>query len=165
MRTTKFTTKNMDIQLKDWTKMRKKQVREQVTDSANVVESEAVQRVSVGATAALKVSIGINYRDKGMTAEIGSGVMGGEQLVYAEALEFGRKPGGFPPWKENSALYYWVKMKLGIRGKLTKAVAFMIARKISKFGFKKRPYLMPAYNRERPIFERKIKKIMNKTSK
>jgi len=150
--------KSLDRLYKKWSP----DVKKQVAKSAYNIHREAVQNVPVGADANLKVSLQTKFRDQGYTSEIGSGVLTGKALIYAEVVEFGRKPGGFPPWKENSGLYRWVKLKLGIAGKMTKSVAFLIARKIAKYGFKGQPYLHPAFKHEEPIFIREIKKIFKK---
>jgi len=52
--------------------------------------------------------------------------------TYGAPLEYGRKPGSFPPV---DALEYWVIRKLGITED-SRSVAFLIARKIARVGTK-----------------------------
>lgn len=153
--------KKVKAQLKKWEKERKEEVKKQVYISATNIEAKAKRNVPVF-EGTLRSSINVKQIRKGFAAQIGSGVLSGKPLVYAEAIEFGRKPGGFPPWQENSGLYRWVKNKLGIVGKMTKTVAFLIARKIAKEGFEKHPYLKPAHDSEINKFETAIKKIMKR---
>ena len=91
-------------QIRGWHDKRVKDLIVQVEKSARKIEGEAKHRAPVGADGALRASIGVKRKQGGLAAEIGTGVLGGKELVYAEAVEFGRKPGGFPPWKENTAL-------------------------------------------------------------
>lgn len=148
-------------QLKAWKKRRDQDIIKQVATSAYDIEARAKRNVAVF-EGHLRASINTKFIHNRFAAQIGSGVLTGQALAHAEAIEFGRKPGGFPPYKENTSLYRWVKLKLGIGGKMTKSVAFLIARKIAKYGFKKQPYLIPAYNSVRRDFEMKIKKLMRR---
>ena len=69
----------------------------------------------------------------------------GSALKYAPYVEYGTRP-HFPPV---SALYDWVRKKLGISGeKLIKSISFLIARKISKVGTYASPYLTPAIDNQ-----------------
>lgn len=158
----KFDDRKLTKRMRKLSKKWIPEVKKQVYKSANEIHREAVNLVPVGADAQLKNSLEVNLKDKGFAADVGTGVLSGEKLVYAEAIEFGRKPGGFPPWKENSGLYRWVRLKLGITGKMTKSVAFLIARKVADFGFKGQPYLIPSFKNEEKIFNRKIKDIFKK---
>lgn len=146
-------------QLKAWSKKKEQEVKKQVLKSAYLIEGRA-KRLAPVFEGHLGASINVKPTKKGFAAQIGSGVLSGKPLLYAEIVEFGRKPGGFPPYQENTSLYRWVKLKLGIVGKMTKQVAFLIARKIAKYGFKPHPYLKPAYDHEIGPFEQAIKEIM-----
>lgn len=92
---------------------------------------------------------------------------------YAAAVEFGRKAGKAPP---TSILEGWV-MKKGLADSFTasgnrrrrgasfaqkvKSIAFLIARKISKYGTKPAPYFQPAIDQYRSqiigILKREVK--------
>lgn len=58
-----------------------------------------------------------------------SGILG-TPAAYGEPVEMGTKP-HFPPI---DPIQHWVERKLGITGKESRSVAFLIARKISKKG-------------------------------
>ena len=51
---------------------------------------------------------------------------------YGIVMEYGRKPGKFPPV---DAIRLWVHQKLGLRGKEKDSAAFLIARSIAKKGY------------------------------
>lgn len=53
---------------------------------------------------------------------------------YIFALIYGRKPGHFPPYEENTNLYNWTKIKIKPEEKKIKSVAFLVARKIANEG-------------------------------
>ena len=56
----------------------------------------------------------------------------GTPAKYAESVEFGTRP----HWPPQDPILYWVQHKLGITGPEAVAVAFLIARKISRKGTK-----------------------------
>jgi len=109
-------------------------------------------------------------------------IQGGRQVLfnanYAMQVEFGRKPGKRPPLQ---AIIDWVHKK-GLVGTYRKTgmqsrrrignsaqmlaedkpVAFMIAKKIGKYGTKPQPFLFPAFEKERPRFVAKLKAITQK---
>ena len=62
----------------------------------------------------------------------------GPTVKYGRYVEFGRKPGKMPPV---SALEPWVRLKL--KAKNPRAVAFLIARKIAAEGVEAQPYMFP----------------------
>lgn len=156
-----FDEKKINDKISRMTEVQKEGFQKLVYTSAYKIEANAKELVTVF-TGALRASINVKTFNKGLTADIGSGVLTGEPLIYAEAIEFGRKPGSFPAYDEASGLYRWVKLKLGIVGKMTKSVAFLIARKIFKEGTKPQPYLKPAFDKEKRNFESKIKDVLNK---
>ncbi|MHB1855391.1 MAG: HK97 gp10 family phage protein [Acidimicrobiales bacterium] len=89
----------------------------------------------------LRVSIVQHVADEGsrIVGEVGSG------LVYAPVIEEGRDQGWFPP---PDALREWARKKLG-----DERLAFMVARAISRRGFKAQPYLGPALEAVTPRVE------------
>ena len=147
--------------IKAWKRFQEDQIKEQVLRSAYNIEAEAKRNVPKF-TSILAATLNVKKIKSGFAAQIGSGVLSGKPLVYASAIEFGRKPGGFPPWQINSGLYKWVQLKLGITGKMGKQVAFLIARKIANEGFKGQPYLVPAHDNEKTNFSKKLAKILKK---
>lgn len=151
---------NPSLALKDikkWTEKKQKDFKNQVLESAYSIEGEAKKLAPVF-EGTLRASIQTKTIQNGFTAQVGAGV-NGKPVIYAQLIEFGRKPGGFPPWREDSPIYRWVRLKLGIMGKMTKRISYLVARKIFNEGFKGQPYLMPAFNRERRRFENKVKQI------
>jgi len=121
----------------------------------------------------LRASIKARYYKNGLVSEIGT------DTGYALFVEFGTGPAGrrgHPDGGPVPASYVhgsggkmppidlileWMKRK-GIRpkGKQTpgslRSLAFLIARKIGKHGMKARPFMFPAYEKNRPAFERDI---------
>jgi hypothetical protein len=85
--------------------------------------------------------------------EVGSG------LVYAPIIEEGRTQGWFPP---PEALREWARSKLG-----NERLAFVVARAISRRGFKAQPYLGPALEivapRVEAIFQARISEALGGT--
>lgn len=122
----------------------------QVRHSALKIQSNARMRVPV-ASNRLRSSIATRFVVGGLGAVIGS------NISYAQFVEKGRKPGGFPPI---SALIVWVNTKITRNPKLAKAIAFLIGRKIAAFGTKAQPFLIPAYKREKKVFVNNIRKLL-----
>jgi hypothetical protein len=69
-------------------------------------------------------------------------------VKYGRYVEYGRKPGKMPPI---SALEPWVRLKL--KAKNPRAVAFLIARKIGAEGVKARPFMAPGAKKAEPKFK------------
>jgi HK97 gp10 family phage protein len=75
------------------------------------------------------------------------------------ASKFKGKGGG--TFKEMiEALTLWVRRK-GIGGKNDKSTAYLIARSILKNGLKPQPFLIPAFEQEKPKLLKRIKEILN----
>jgi hypothetical protein len=161
----KYNSRKLNLELSQWSDARKKDLKKLIASTAYDIEGDAKQLVPVGVDGTLRASINVKFKKNGYEAEIGPGALEGKSVVYAEIIEFGRKPGGFPPWQENTSLWRWVKLKLGITGKLTKQVAFMIARKIARSGFPKHPYLKPAFDRKIGRFQSGLSKLFKRTDK
>ena len=77
----------------------------------------------------------------------------GPTVGYGRYVEFGRKPGKMPPI---SALEPWVRLKL--KAKNPRAVAFLIARKIAREGIDPQPFMTPGAKKAGP----KIKTILTR---
>lgn len=100
-------------------------------DITAMLESDVVVRTpaGVGGAAGLRGSI------EGTVTEmrgVATGIVG-TAIPYGEVIEYGRKPGKFPP---TGPLELWVRRKLGVNGDKAPGVAFLVARKIAKKGFK-----------------------------
>jgi hypothetical protein len=94
-----------------------------------LLEREVKIRTPIGATKLLRGSIFAEPRGNPVRE-----VVVGSTSIYAPVVEAGRNPGKFPP---RAPLELWVRRKLGIaEPKQIKSVAFLIARKIAKQGFK-----------------------------
>lgn len=139
--------RDLDIKLEDV----KGDVRREVAIAANNIRNEAIDLAPVN-TGELRASIGIEYSKMGLAAVIGT------NAPHAKWIEKGRGP-GFPPL---APILYWVQRKLGIRDKTAKSVAFLIARKIARVGFKAQPFLGPAYDRAIPRFMERLRQLRYK---
>lgn len=65
---------------------------------------------------------------------------------YAEYVEYGRRAGKMPPAKN---LGEWAYKKLRVDRKASKAVGYLIARKIAKKGTRPQPFFGPAVEKNR----------------
>ena len=75
-------------------------------------------------------------------------------VLYAVAVEKGTVP-HFPPYKQGSGLYRWVEKVMGIGGKETARVAFLVARKIGQHGTRARNFFRDGTQRARgPVLAR-----------
>jgi hypothetical protein len=72
----------------------------------------------------------------------------GTDVKYAAAIEFGSRP----HWPPIDPIRQWCR-----RHKIDEKLAFVIARKISKVGTPAKPFLYPAFEQERPNFERLLR--------
>lgn len=92
--------------------------------------------------------------------EFGTGGKVSVPSDYAEyAARFKGKSGG--SFKEMvDALTLWVKRK-GIGGKNDKSTAYLIARSILRKGLRPQPFLIPAFEQEKPKLLKRLKDIMN----
>jgi hypothetical protein len=100
-----------------------------ITEALMVIEREVVIRTPYGAG---PIHLREAWTDR--VSVSGERVMGvfGNPLEYAEPVELGTKP-HFPPI---GPIEHWVERKLGIEGSDARAVAFLIARAISRRGTK-----------------------------
>lgn len=122
-------------------------VKAEVMRSALRIQGDARLRVPVD-TGRLRSSIAIAPIHDGIGARIGTNV------VYATAIEYGLPPGTRP---NIASLSGWVRRKLGIHDPdRARWVAYLIARKIERYGTTAQPYLHPAAEEERPHFRRRL---------
>jgi len=78
--------------------------------------------------------------------------------AYAKTFQ-GQKGGKFKDFVD--ALTLWVKRKGIGNGKNDKGLAFVIARSILQKGLRPQPFLIPAYEQEKPKLIQRLKKILN----
>ena len=128
-------------------------VQKEVRRSALNIQGGARMRVPV-ASNHLRSSIQSRFVALGLGATIGT------PLKYGQFVERGRGPGGFPPL---DAIISWVRIKITRNPKAAKTIAFLIARKIARFGTKEQPFLHPAFNKERPRFVNNIIRVLKKS--
>ncbi len=106
-----------------------KSLEEGLIEMGALLEREVKIRTPLGATKLLRGSIFSEPRGNPVRE-----VVVGSTSIYAPMVEVGRNPGKFPP---RAPLELWVRRKLGIADpKEIKSVAFLVARKISREGFK-----------------------------
>lgn len=117
-----------------------------------VVEADAKLRLTQNRSVAfgvLRASIGSRVDDKALTAWVGPGLapkasagLTGKPQSYGFYVEFGRRPGRFPP---PIALGLWIRRKLGISDpKELQRATWRIGQAIARRGVKPRPFLGPA---------------------
>ncbi len=95
-------------------------------------------KTPVGATHHLRnYTVGqIQILADGQRLEIRQAAQSRKGFPYGVAVREGTRP-HFPPYRE---LIPWVNAVLGVQGKRANSVAFLIARKISKYGTRPNPY-------------------------
>lgn len=120
-----------------------KEIKDQVARSGLIIETDA-KRKAPSDTGRLRGSIQTEIKNKGFTAEIFSDVN------YASYVEYGTRS-HFPP---SSALKGWAR-RHNMPG-----MEFLIARSISRNGTKARPFLIPAFEKEKVPFRNNIKSIL-----
>lgn len=111
-------------------------------ESGQMVASLAKANAVVGATGLMRSGIAVSETtDGGFPA-----VIVAPNALYGGVVEFGRKPGVWPP---QGALTLWMQRK-GIDPKLE----YVIRRKIGKKGTKAQPFLIPALDKATPTILR-----------
>lgn len=134
----------------------KQRVREQVAKSALAIERKAKREAPVD-TGRLRSSIQSQFYSGGLSAEVGPSVHYGPYVEFgtgllSESRGMGRSGSSSPYFPPPSALKGWCRRVLKDEN-----LAFVVARSIfKKGGTKPRPFLFPAYEEERPRFERGI---------
>ncbi len=117
-------------------------------ESGQMVATLAKAAAPIGATGHLRQSIAVSETtDGGRPA-----VLVGPSVLHGGPVEFGRKPGTWPP---KGALVLWMERK-GIDPRLE----YVFRRKIGKKGTKAQPFLGPALEKAKPailrIFARRV---------
>ncbi|MEK6711813.1 MAG: HK97 gp10 family phage protein, partial [Nitrospinota bacterium] len=109
---------------------------EAVADIAGLLRAEAEARAPGGVTGALRGSIVSEVR--GDTLERLRGEVFSES-PYAAAVEEGRAPGSFPPWRPGTPLHAWVRRRTGASDREAGRVSYLVARAIARSGPRGRP--------------------------
>ena len=105
----------------------KTELKGSLLQSVLFVETTVAEKTPVGVTGELRTGITgkVLSSTRGVVRPTGPGV------TYADIREKGRRPGKFPPV---AAIALWVKGVIDPEN--VKAVAFLVARKIARFGYK-----------------------------
>lgn len=111
-------------------------------ESGQMVASLAKANAVVGATGHMRQGIAVSETSSGGYPA----VIVAPSALYGGVVEFGRKPGAWPP---AGALTLWMERK-GIDPKLE----YVIRRKIGKKGTKAQPFLVPALDKATPTILR-----------
>lgn len=98
--------------------------------------------------------------------------------TYSSAVEYGRKPGSFPPL---APIERWVRLKglagtfstrtrrrtggRAVQARQDRAVAYVIARKIFRKGIQPKPFLQPAFDDVKPRFRQRYTSEIKKALK
>lgn len=122
-----------------------RKVIESVVASAFRIQGRARRSVAVD-TGRTRSALFVRFLDGGRAADVGS------DLASASAIERGRRPGSFPPIGPIRA---WSRRVLGNEG-----AAFAVARKIAFRGIKPRPFLIPAFEAEKPRLLKRLKQVL-----
>ena len=88
-------------------------------------------------------------------------IMAGFPMKYAYYVEYGRRPGGYPPFAE---IYEWIRKKhIPVwDDKEARNIAFAIRHSIGENGTKPSPFLRPAYEKNKGLIERFVAKTVKK---
>jgi len=116
---------------------------------SEVVAKKAKQNLQRGTTAtgSLRASIWYKIDERNLVSFIGPGMVRkssktfGDPANYGFFVEFGRKPGGFPP---RAPIKAWTQKVLGLSGADLNRVSRAIQAKIAHKGVDPNPYLVPA---------------------
>ena len=126
-------------------------VREFLTKSVQHVEKDAKRFAPVD-TGRLRASI----THKVSSTHIPDWASAGTNLIYAKPMEYGTKPGHFPPWgKKNPGLELWAK-RHGISN------GFLVARAISRQGLRPRAYMSKAWEETEGIVDDNLEQAKQK---
>lgn len=91
-------------------------------------------------------------------------ILAGFPTIYAYYLEFGRRAGKWPPFR---FIYEWVRVRhMAADDKEARSIAFLIQRSIGTKGTKPHPFLKPAFEKNKRLYEQVMRKgaskILNK---
>jgi HK97 gp10 family phage protein len=145
----------------------RQQVATKLNETAELTRTEAIQNITdegaIGTSGMLRASVQVRSRadatDLRAVVEAGGSAQGGT-VDYATFVEFGTKP-HFPPVEavtgEVEALDRWVDVKLNAED--TESAAFQVARKIAQVGTDAQPFMRPAAQEARDIFQKRMSSI------
>ncbi|MBQ5593972.1 MAG: hypothetical protein IIU76_05265 [Bacteroidales bacterium] len=83
-------------------------------------------------------------------------ILAGFPTIYAYYVEFGRRAGKWPPFR---FIYEWVRVRhLAYDDEEARQKAFLIQRSIGNKGTKPHPFLKPAFEKNKRLYEQVIRK-------
>ena len=91
------------------------------------------------------------------------GTVQSENLEYGNAVEYGLPPGFLkkpPPYGKDSALYDWVRKKLGVPEERAWIVSKTIALNLQKNGREAKPFMRPSKKVAFQVFNSSLKKLL-----
>lgn len=91
-------------------------------------------------------------------------ILAGFPTIYAYYVEFGRRAGKWPPFR---FIYEWVRVRhMAADDDEAQDIAYAIQRSIGRKGTKPHPFLRPAFEKNKRLYEQVIRKgaakVMNK---
>ena len=122
-------------------------LRRAMQESLITIGAEVIPLIPVGVSARLKNSMGstiVETEPTLITGRFGSSL---KNEIYPKVMEFGREPGKKAPPTE--ALLRWVHLKVQPGEENEERVAFLIARKIGRYGIKGRFYMKSGFEKAR----------------
>ncbi len=116
---------------KKWSKkvigIMSRELKSSLLEATLFVETKVAEKTPVGVAGELRAGI----QGKVVSAVKGVVRVTGPGVTYGDIREKGRRPGKFPPV---DAIALWVKRVIAPQN--VKAVSFLVARKIARFGYK-----------------------------
>lgn len=138
----------------------------------NIVCKEALKNLGAKIVAAAQTNLrkGRNVAtglliNSGRTAEHADGsILAGFPTMYAYYTEFGRRAGKWPPFQQ---ILQWVRVRhMAADDDEAQDIAYAIQRSIGRKGTKPHPFLRPAFEKNKRLYEQVIRKgaakVMNK---
>ncbi|MBI3024095.1 MAG: hypothetical protein HYY66_00175 [Candidatus Tectomicrobia bacterium] len=129
---------------------------EAVADIAGLLRAETEARAPGGVTGALRGSIVSEVRG-GTVDELQGEVF--SRSPYAAAVEEGRAPGSFPPWRPGTPLHAWVRRRIGVADREAGRVSYLVARAISRRGAPGRHMFRDALAASRGRIEERVRRL------
>lgn len=134
----------MITRLKNYPNLVNKYLKRAMTQSIGAVRREIVPLVPVGVSGRLKNSIGSEVIVEGAGSIVGRVGSSLRDEEYPKIMEFGRKPGKMPP---PASLERWVHVRLQVPDEEVPGVAYVVARKIGRFGIKGRFFMRTGFEK------------------
>ncbi|OGL68813.1 MAG: hypothetical protein A3J27_12110 [Candidatus Tectomicrobia bacterium RIFCSPLOWO2_12_FULL_69_37] len=127
-----------------------------VADISELLRAEVEARAPEGVTGALRGSIVSEVEGRpldGLRGEVFS------ESPYAAAVEEGRAPGGFPPWRPGSPLHAWVRKRMGVSDREAGHVSYLVARSIARRGIQGRHMFRDALAASEGRIEERVRRL------